>query len=151
MRLTCHEVWVAHDSLPPNPNHGFLISASKPATTAEVTDESPRLIPVIDEYDALGYGNPQAYLDSELRSVADKKGLQSRRMLFRGLPAVEARYESTSGVVRDLVIYRRSGGLIYDLRLQTTAHNFDSDSALFALVRSGFHVLPIPKGACTNP
>lgn len=31
---------IAHDSLPPNPNHGFLISAAAPNTTGNLTLDS---------------------------------------------------------------------------------------------------------------
>jgi hypothetical protein len=43
---------VAHASLPPDPNDGFLISASDPGTTAEVTleDQPQRILDVYNEY-----------------------------------------------------------------------------------------------------
>jgi hypothetical protein len=41
---------VAHASLPPSPNHRFLISAAEPGTAAEVTFDGQRIIDFYDEY-----------------------------------------------------------------------------------------------------
>ena len=44
---------VAHGSLPPSPNHGFLISAANPSKIAEVNLGDRRIIDIYDEYDAM--------------------------------------------------------------------------------------------------
>jgi hypothetical protein len=146
---------VAHGSLPPNPDHGFLISAADPATTAEVTLQNPRIIAVYDQYDAMELGSARAYLNWELTTLADKKILQIRGISFRGLPSVEGHFDvKAHGSMErreELVIYRKSGDLIYDLMLRTTDQYYTRDSAFFARMRAGFHLLPIPRGACINP
>jgi hypothetical protein len=53
---------VAHASLPPSPNHGFLISASVPGTTAEVTlEDQQRILDVYDQYDATELGSARVF------------------------------------------------------------------------------------------
>ena len=54
---------VAHGSLPPSPNHGILVSAAVPGTTAEVTLSDSRIIDVYDTYDAEEVGSARAYLE----------------------------------------------------------------------------------------
>lgn len=145
---------VAHGSLPPNSNHGFLISTTNPGTTAEVSSENPRIIDVYDEYDAMELGSARAYLDWELKNIANKEALQVREIMFQGLRAVQARYSvktrNTVQLIDSLTAYREQQGLVYHLILQTTDQHYQADSALFADVRAGFRLLPIPKGECTN-
>ena len=43
---------VAHSSLPPSPNHGFLVSGLAPETTTAVSLDADRLVGVYDSYDA---------------------------------------------------------------------------------------------------
>jgi hypothetical protein len=139
---------VAHAGLPPMPNHGFLISVSDPGTTAEVTLAGQRIVDAYDQYDALEPGSARAYLNWELRQVPNVKSLQIREMMFRGLPTTEARYRAGAADFSELVIYRK--GSIYVLSLRTTAQNYAGDSALFAQIRAGFHLRPLPEGACSN-
>ena len=145
---------VAHDSLPPNPNHGFLISTSNPGTTTEVTLENQRIIDVYDEYNAMEFSSARAFLRWDLKQIPNKEVLQVRDVMFQGLRAVEARYRVNAGdsseVTEKLVIFRKPADLIYVLFLRTTRQHHSADSALFARIRAGFHLLPIPKGACLN-
>jgi hypothetical protein len=146
---------VAHAGLPPMPVHGFLISAGNPETTAEVTLEDRRIVGVIDEYDALDRGSARAYLNWQLRQIPNKKSLQVRDIAFRGLRAAEASYRVGAMNSSELVVYRKSGdiGLIYVLSLRTTDQNYARDSALYARIRAGFHLLPLPEGKdpCAKP
>ena len=145
---------VAHASLPPNPNHGFLISASDPGTTLEVILENRRIVDVYDEYDSMEVGSARAYLGFVLKQIPIKTILQIREIMFQGLRAVEARYRvkanDSTELKEELIIYRKSGNLIYVLMLRTTAQHYTGDSALFAKIRAGFHLRPIPKGECSN-
>jgi len=144
---------VAHASHPPNPNHGFLISARDPGTTAEVNLENQRIIDVYDQYDSMELGSARAYLDWELKQAPKRKVLQVREIMFLGFPAVEARYRvNADGSLRlkeELIIFPGSD-LIYVLMLSTTPQDHGRDSALFAHIRAGFHLLPIPTGECSN-
>jgi hypothetical protein len=113
---------VAHGSLPPNPNHGFLISAANPGTTTEVNLDGQRIIDIYDEYDAMELGSARAYLDWELKNTADKKLLEVRETMLQGLRGVQARYEVKSGdsaqLMETLIFLRR--GVVYHLLLKTT-------------------------------
>jgi hypothetical protein len=146
---------VGHGGLPPMPNHGVLISASDPGATAEVTLADQRVLDVYDEYDALELGSARAYLNWELRQMPNKKSLRVREIVFRGFPAAEARYRVDETDSSELVIYRKGvpgdAGSIYVLSLHTTARNYTDDYRLFTQIRAGFHLLPLPKGACSNP
>ncbi len=144
---------VAHGSLPPNPNHGFLISTANPGTTAEVDIENQRIIDVYDEYDAMELGSARAYLDWELKNIANKAVLQIRETMFQGLHGVQARYrvkaKDSVAVIESLIVLRK--GVVYHLLLRTTDRYYGSDSTLFAHIRAGFRLLPFPKGECVNP
>lgn len=152
---------VAHGSLPPAPNHGILVSAADPGTTAEVTLENERLIEVYDSNDAMELGSARAELDWELdRERKDSNSLEMIEMhdtTFRGLPAAYARYRTTKGVstsqAEELVVYRTSrnvGPIFYVILLQTPPQYFVQDRHLYLQIRDGFRVLPAPKGECSN-
>ena len=144
---------VAHDSLPPSPNHGFLISNVNPGTTAEVKPEDPRIIDIYDEYDALDLGSARAYLDQELKDTGNKEVLERRDAVLQGLRGVGARYRIDGGdsaqVVENLIFVRQN--VVYHLLLKTTQANYQTDSSLFVRIQAGFRLLPFPKGECINP
>ena len=78
---------VAHANPSPMPNHGFLISASDPGTTADVTPDDRRFVAVFDEYDALELRSARAYLNRELQETPGKTELQVRDVVFRAFAA----------------------------------------------------------------
>lgn len=143
---------IAHDSLPPNPNHGFLISAAAPNTTAAVALDSARIIDVFDEYNSMDFATPREFLNSELAEIAKKEILHVRPLVFRGLRAIEGHYRTLTdkpSEVDELVVFRQ--GIVYVLMLRTTPQNYRSDCALFAQIKAGFRTLALPMGACSNP
>lgn len=142
---------VAHDGLPPSPNHGFLISTVNPSTTARVTLDEPRIIDIYDEYDVMTLGSARAYLDSELKDAKDGGVLRVRSTVLQGMRGVQARYRPKAGnsIVESIVVLRR--GIVYHLFLRTTDQDYKADSTLFARIREGFRFLPLPTGACVNP
>ena len=90
-----------------------------------------------------------------MNNLSNTKILHIRRVVFRGLPAVEALYQvnarDSKEVIEELIAYRyRRPGSIYVLWLRTTAEHYEVDSALFARISAGFRILPIPKGECSN-
>ena len=85
---------VAHASLPPSPNHGFLISTVNPGTTAEVNPDDPRIIDIYDEYDALFLGSARAYLDQELNDTETRKYWNAATLCARGFEAWRRGIES---------------------------------------------------------
>jgi hypothetical protein len=144
---------LAHGSLPPNPEHGFLISATNPGTTDEVTADALRVIDVYDEYDAMEFHTARAYLDWELKNTESKVVLDVRGTVLQGLHGIQAKYRVKSSgseqIVESLIFLRRD--IVYHLLLRTTDQYYKADSALFSRIRAGFRMLPIPKGECVNP
>ena len=143
---------VAHGSLPPSPNHGFLISSVNPGTTAEVKLDQHRIIDIYDEYDALHLGSARAYLDRELKDTGRKTVMEIGDATLQGLRGVRARYRvngaASEQVVESLIFMRR--GVVYHLLLKTTDEDHQMDASLFARIRAGFTLLPFPKGECIN-
>jgi len=146
----------AHGSLPPSPNHGILVSAEAPGTTAEVKLGSPRLIDVYDDYDAEELGSARAYLEKYQEQSA--KVVETRDLTFKGLPAAYVHYRVKKEAVvietEELVVYRTNGKnhgpIFYVIMLQTPAEHASQDALLYHKIRDGFQVLPVPKGECSN-
>jgi hypothetical protein len=149
---------VAHGSLSPNPNHGFLVSASAPDTVAEVTLEASRLVGVYDTYDAMEYGSAQAYLSGELEHDGPIEVLARRDTKFRGLPAAYFHYRKKTGNVaiekEEIIVFRSHpknlSSIFYVIWLNTSSSYYEEDHKLFEHVRDGFHLLPGPSGKCSN-
>jgi hypothetical protein len=147
---------VAHDSLPPSPNHGFLVSAEAPGATAEVTLESPRLIDVYDSSDSSELGSARAYLEQYLEQNA--KVVQTRDLTFKGLPAVFVHYrvkrEAVVVETEELIVYRAHakniGPIFYVIMLKTPAKHRSQDAILYHKIRDGFRILAVPRGECSN-
>jgi len=144
---------IGHASLPPNPNHGFLISAADPGTTASVNVETQRIVGVYDQYDALELGSARAYLNWEIEAHPNWVVLETRKVRFGGLVAVSARYRVNAAgppeVGKEIVLYRK--GVIYVILLRSTSQDQAADSALFDKIKAGFRLLPFPRGECSNP
>jgi hypothetical protein len=149
---------VAHAGLPPNPNHGFLVSAKSPDTVAAVTLDAERLIGVYDTYDAMEYGSAQAYLGGELERVGSVEVLAQDESKFRGLPAVYTHYRKKTGDLavetEEIIAFRNHpknlGSLFYVIWLTTPSSHYEEDHKLFEQVRDGFHLRPGPRGKCSN-
>jgi hypothetical protein len=147
---------VAHGSLPPSPNHGILVSADAPDTTAEVKLGAPRLIDVYDTYDAEELGGARAYLEKYQEQGATV--VEIRDLTFKGLPATYVHYRlkkaSTAIETEELVVYRvggkNLGPIFYVIMLQTPAEHYRQDALLYHKIRDGFQVLSVPKGECSN-
>jgi hypothetical protein len=147
---------VAHGSLPPSSNHGILVSAEAPGTTAEVKLGSPRLIDVYDTFDVEELGSARAYLEKYQEQNA--KVIETRDLTFKGLPAAYVHYsvkkETATTETEELVIYRAHGKnigpIFYVVMVQTPAEHYNEDALLYREIRDGFHVLSVPRGECSN-
>src|SRR5260370_2096669 len=149
---------VAHDGLPPSPNHGFLVSAKSPDTVAVVTLDAERLVGVYDTYDALEYGSAQAYLKAELKQAGSVEVLEKNKMDFDGLPAVSVHYRKQTSdsalETQQIVVFRNHpknlGSLFYVIWMRSPSSHYEEDYKLFEQVRDGFHLLPGPAGKVSN-
>jgi hypothetical protein len=148
---------VAHGSLPPSPNHGFLISALAPETTSEVTLDADRLVGVYATYGAAEYGSARGYLKQELEWEGPIEVVANYDTKFQGQPAAYAHFRKTKGETtletEEVIVYRRSksvGPIFYVLWLRSTSQSYAQDRKLYEQIRSGFRILPAPKGQCSN-
>ena len=148
---------IAHGSHAPSPNHGILFSASAPETTTEVTLETERVVGVYDSYDVAEYGNPQAYLKQILDREGPVEVLASQDTKFHGFPAAYVRFRRTEGDTKveteEIVAYRRSKNIepiFYVIWMRSPTQYFEQDLRLYEEIRDGFHLLPAPKGQCSN-
>jgi hypothetical protein len=147
---------VAHNGLPPSPNHGFLVSARDPGTTAQVTWAEPRLISVYNSYDAAEAGSARAYLNQSRDK--NEEVVETKDLTFKGLPAAYGHYRVKQGTGQvekvKLVLYRKGArelsNILYEVSLATSAEYYSQDSVLYEKIRNGFKVLPPPKGECSN-
>jgi hypothetical protein len=91
---------VGHDSLPPSPNHGFLVSAANPDITTEITLEQERLIDVYDSNVAAEIGSARAYVEQYDLKPSEKfgmiDGIEEEDTKFRGWPAVHVHFRRTN-------------------------------------------------------
>ena len=148
---------IAHGSLPPSPNHGILVSGQAPDTTKEVTLDNQRLIGVYDTYDAADYGSARAYLKQLLEREGSLQILKYSNNKFHGYPAAYVHFRKTKGNAsldtEEMVAYRRSktdSPIFYVIWVRSTSQSFEQDKKLYEQVRSGFRLLPMPKGQCSN-
>ncbi len=59
--------------------------------------------------------------------------------------------ENAVAIRRDrILIYRKVGGILYQLTLQSPEKNYAADELLFNRIVEGFHVTKLPTGECTN-
>ncbi|MGC2530986.1 MAG: hypothetical protein WA639_24840 [Candidatus Acidiferrum sp.] len=149
---------IAHDDLPPNPNHGFLVSAGDPDTRAEVSLEAQRLVGVYDFYDAMDYGSARAYLKAELKRAGPVEILETRDARLRGLPAVQIHYRKGVGdsavETEEMIVFRghprNSSPTFYVIWPRTPSAHYEEDDKLYHLICDGFNIIPVPHGECSN-
>jgi hypothetical protein len=146
---------VGHDTLPPSPNHGFLVSAEDADTTGAVTLQAPRLIYVYD-LDASDFGGGRGYLDRFLeRGVIVKERRETR---FKGLQATYLRYEHLKQgaitISEEMVMYRANakniGPIVYVVALRTSPEHYREDDKLYRRMLEGFQISAVPPGECSN-
>jgi hypothetical protein len=148
---------VAHSSLPPSPNHGFLIAALAPGTTTEVTLDADRLVGVYDSYDSAEYGSARAYAKQLLEWEGSVEVLAEHRTKFQGLPAMYVHFRKKEDLklleTEEIVVYRRSkvdSPILYVVWMRSSAQNYASDRKLYEQIRSGFRILRVVKSGCSS-
>ncbi|HEY6944312.1 MAG TPA: hypothetical protein VI431_04160 [Candidatus Acidoferrum sp.] len=148
---------IAHSSLPPSPNHGFLISGLAPESTTEVSLDADRLVGVYDTYDAAEYGSAGAYLKQLLEWEGGVDVLTSHSVKFQGLKAAYVHFRKKKELTvlenEELVVYRRSkfdSPMLYVIWIRSTSQGYAQDKKLYEQVRNGFHILPSLKGGCSQ-
>jgi len=147
---------VAHSSLPPSPNHGFLISGLAPETTAAVSLDADRLVGVYDSYDAAEYGSAEAYLKQLLEWEESVEVVSNHSAKFQGLKAAYVHFRKKKELTvlenEELVVHRRSkfdSPMLYVIWMRSTSQGYAQDKRLYEQIRSGFRILPSLKNGCS--
>lgn len=148
---------VAHSSLPPSPNHGFLISGLAPEATAEASLDDDRLVGVYDSYDAGNYGSAEAYLKRLLEWEGAIEVLTTYPTRLQGRQAAYAHFRKKKDHTvlenQELVVYRRSkfdSPMLYVIWMRNTSQSYAQDQNLYEEIRGGFHFLPSLKSGCSQ-
>jgi hypothetical protein len=152
---------VGHGVKSPEPSHGFTVDPAAPQLTKTFdATQSNRYIDVFNSCDVEDHGeSTAATLDyySSLGEIGDQKDLQAlnrQSVSVAGLSAkrLEDRWvENATPMRRDRIIaYRRSGGILYQLTLQSPEKTYANDEQLFDRIVEGFRLSKLPTGECSN-
>ncbi len=152
---------VAHSAKSTGPNHGFAINPAAPRSArAFKTPESDRYIEVLSFYDLEDHEETtSATIDyylwlGEIGGEKNVESLSRRTLSLAGLSAkrIETRWmENSTAIRRDRIIaYRRSGGILYQLTLQSPEKTYANDEQLFDRIVEGFRLNKLPTGECSN-
>jgi hypothetical protein len=111
---------VAHDTLPPSPNHGFVIPLPDFGRTSYALNEKKRFVWVDASYDTSDDGTGQSVLTGKTGIMSSSvKGISTK---LAGLPAIASTLQESapSGEeIKESVVAVRSG-IVYTIGLQTT-------------------------------
>lgn len=138
---------VAHDTLPPSPNHGFLIALPEVGTTNYVLDGKKRFI-----WADASYNTTDADSASGLVAKRDIRpaNRSQRQAVLAGLPAIRVTSTHRASAVVELTTVALQEGIIYTFGLQTNGANRAEDEAEYNRIIHGFGLLPLPRGQCSN-
>jgi hypothetical protein len=152
---------VGHGAKSPNPNRGFTVDpAAAQSTKAFTTTESNRFIDVFNFYDLEDHGeSTSATLDyySALGEIGEQENLQALSRQSYSLAGLNAKHledrwvENSVAIRRDMIIaYRRAGGILYQLTLQSPEKTYAADEQLFHRIVEGLRLSKLPTGECSN-
>ena len=148
---------VGHDTLPPAPNHGFLVSlpnVGKRSTALE--DEEERYVWVDSSYDVIddqslgGAVSTNEQIMEEVRGKPNTvKEIQTK---LASLSAILTRveYSTPKGTAVEETIIAVRSGIVYTIGLRTNLKDAGTDEEQFQRIVSGFRLLKLPKGECSN-
>jgi hypothetical protein len=147
---------VGHDTLPPAPNHGFLITLPDNGRTSTATDSEERNIWVDASYDVIDDQSLTGAVSYHEQIMKDVRGkpevIKNTSTKLAGLQAVLSRVEYTTpkGIfVEETIICVRSG-IIYTISLRTLLKDITVDEEQFQKIVNGFRLLKLPQGECSN-
>jgi hypothetical protein len=148
---------VGHDSLPPAPNHGFLVSLPEVARTSSASvDSQERYVWVDASYDVIddqSLAGAVFHYEQISEEVRGKPGVvKNTPMKLAGLRAVLSRVEYTTpkGIVVEETIIAVRSGIVYTIGLRTLLEDAVTDEVQFQKIVNGFRLLKLPRGECSN-
>ena len=137
---------VAHGTHSPSPNHGFLIALGDVGTTSYVSWEKlDRWMDVDASYDV---GDPpEAEQFSRGALLRPKRGTVTS---WGGLKALRIHAVSGDGKTIDEGLTAVRSGIVYRMGMHTTPSAYAVDEVRFQTLVTGFNLLPLPHGECSN-
>jgi hypothetical protein len=147
---------VGHDTLPPAPNHGFLIPLPDVGRTTNASIDEDRFVWVDASYNTLDDQSLEAAVSDEEQLTEERIGksriVERKPTMLAGLRAVLSKVEYTTPngtVVEETIIAVRSG-IVYKVGLRTLPGDFPTDEVQFQKIVNGFKLLKLPNGECSN-
>lgn len=136
--------FIGHGTRPPGPIHGLLFGLPDTKTSDVVTAGDERFILVRANVNSRDLRSVEQFADHVTDDLAkerpgfDTKLRQSSPL--NGQPAIKLRfeYDGPNGRVTQEEILSLRSGILYELRLRTTAAHYGDDSAQFAKIVEGF-------------
>jgi hypothetical protein len=146
---------VAHGTLPPAPNHGFVVRLPDVGSTSEIDiAKEERFIWINAEYnesdDASRKGTTAFYRDVFIEGKHGTLTKQSIRL--SSLPALRFKltYETEHGTVIEELILAQRGSIVYEVGLKSKKKSYQEDVTRLDQFLSGFRLSRLPKGECSN-
>jgi len=149
---------VAHGNLPLAPNHGVGVPLPDTGRTSAFQDHEDRYVWVDAHYNVVDDDSLTAVARTELRNLNKSEGkgkahfIRRIRTRLSGVSAIEAETEFHSSgrtIVTVNVVTLRSG-IVYTAGLRTMREYRDEDQNEFRAILSGFKMIPLPHGECSN-
>jgi hypothetical protein len=142
---------VAHDTHPPAPNHGFLVSLSDLGKKSFASYETEKRFVSVDA----SYDVSDPPMSQTLSLFLRKRKANSGKGIYRtlaGLPAIEdSKSEPTSnGETFDQSIVAVRAGIVYRIGLHTQREFKVVDEKEYRQIVKGFKLLKLPIGECSN-
>ncbi len=150
---------VGHDTLPPAPNHGFLVSLPDVGKTSFASAyEEERYVWVDASYDVMDDQSLASAVSNEEQMMEESSGKGKSRIVERkstklaGLRAIQfrAEYPTPTGTAVEVTIVAVRSGIVYRIGLRTLLEDLPVDEVQFQKVINWFRLLKLPQGECSN-
>ena len=147
---------VGHDTLPPAPNHGFLISLPDVGRTTDASFNEERFVWMDAQYNTLDDQSLEAVVTDEEQLTEERIGMsrivERKPTKLAGLRAIlsKVEYATPKGTVVEEKIIAVRSGIVYKVGLRTLPGDFPTDELQFQKIVNGFKLFKLPKGECSN-
>jgi hypothetical protein len=147
---------VGHGSLPPAPNHGFLVSLPDVKRTSAATDSEERYVWVDASYDAIDDQSLAGAASNNEQIMEEVRGkpriVKKIPIKLAGLQAIlsTVEYSTPTGYVVEETIIAVRSGIVYTIGLRTLLEDHSVDEKQFQKIVNGFRLLKLPRGECNN-
>jgi len=147
---------VGHGRHSPAPNHGIYLSLPDMGDVHPVSHLPDRSIWIDAHYNVSDNRSLSGVAKYEL-ALGDKARAASHVTSFKGTSlaglraiAYTVEYEGRNGRMVEQGVLALRSGVVYTIAVRSPTDTIAADREEFDRVRTGFKVLPIPKGQCSN-